>query len=93
MTVDERAGTTASISLLRGRNHSSKYKKVTYVLIGLLVVYAIARGVVGAAAKPFWFDELETLVIAGQPSVHGLARAVDSAFDAAPTFTWWSAQP
>ena len=36
--------------------------------MGLLVVYAVARGLRGAVERPFWFDELLTLTTAGQAS-------------------------
>ena len=54
--------------------------------MGFLMVYAVARGVVGATHRPFWFDELFTLTIANQPSLHDLWHAVTRGFDSAPPF-------
>jgi hypothetical protein len=59
-------------------------KKLIYTCMGFLVVYVIVRGIVGAAAKPLWFDELLTLAVAGQPNLHALWNAVSSGFDAQP---------
>jgi len=52
--------------------------------LGALVIYVIVRGVVGAATKPFWYDELLTLVIAGQPSLREMWSAVARGFDGMP---------
>ena len=57
---------------------------LAYVLMGFLFVYTIVRGVTGALAKPFWFDELLTLAIVSQPNLHDLWAAVSRGFDAQP---------
>jgi hypothetical protein len=59
-------------------------KRLIYWLLGILVIYVIARGVAGAAARPFWFDELCTLAIAGQPTLREMWHAVARGFDSAP---------
>jgi hypothetical protein len=59
-------------------------KRLIYGLLGLLVFYVIVRGVAGAAAKPFWFDELLSLAIAGQPTLREMWNAVARGFDSAP---------
>ncbi|HKI12202.1 MAG TPA: glycosyltransferase family 39 protein [Candidatus Acidoferrum sp.] len=59
-------------------------KRLIYGFLGLLVLYVIVRGVVGAAARPFWYDELLTLVIAGQPTVREMWNAVTRGLDAMP---------
>ncbi len=59
-------------------------KRVIYGLLGFLVLYVIVRGVVGAAARPFWFDELLTLAIAGQPTLREMWSAVARGFDSGP---------
>src|SRR5215813_9911785 len=56
-------------------------KKTASVFIALLVVYSLARGIVGAAFRPFWFDELLTLAIAGQPSLQQMRAAIARGFD------------
>jgi hypothetical protein len=66
---------------------AGQYFRASYVFIGLLVAYVIVRGVVGAVVKPFWFDELLTLAIAGQPSLQGMWHALTRGFDSqAPGF-------
>jgi len=44
--------------------------------MGLLIVYAAGRGLVGSAAKPFWCDELLTLAVASRPSLRDLWTAL-----------------
>jgi hypothetical protein len=50
--------------------------------IGLLVLYASVRGIVAALSKPFWYDEIFTLIMARQPTLgmmwSALRRGVDS---------------
>jgi Dolichyl-phosphate-mannose-protein mannosyltransferase len=50
--------------------------------IFLLVLYASLRGIVTALSKPFWYDEIFTLIMARQPTLgmmwSALRRGVDS---------------
>jgi hypothetical protein len=57
-------------------------KKLIYICMGFLIVYVVVRGIVGAASKALWFDELLTLAAAGQPNLHALWNAASSGFDA-----------
>jgi Dolichyl-phosphate-mannose-protein mannosyltransferase len=59
-------------------------KKTVSVLMMLLVAYSVVRGVAAAASRPLWFDELLTLTIAGQPSLHEMWAAISRGFDSAP---------
>ncbi len=53
----------------------------------LLVAYALFRGLVGAATRPFWFDEVCTWIVARQPSLPGIWNALAHAADGqAPGF-------
>ncbi len=52
--------------------------------MGLLVVYAIVRSVVAAATKPFWFDELITLILSSLPSMKDVWGALWRALDGQP---------
>jgi hypothetical protein len=63
---------------------SGRHKKAAYIFMGLLSVYVIVRGIAGARSRLFWFDELFTLTIASQPSLHDMWRAIRSGFDSAP---------
>ena len=85
MSADERPRIDRLLSALEGADPKQS-KKAAYVFIGLLVLYTIVRGIAGAAQKPFWFDELFTLTIANQPSLHDLWQAVTRGFDSAPPF-------
>ena len=58
--------------------------RIIYWLMGLLVVYVIIRGVVAAAMKPFWFDELLTLTISSLPSMKTVWGALVRALDGQP---------
>ena len=57
------------------------YSMVAYVFVGFLTFYVIVRGLVGAAAKPLWFDELLTLTVSGQPTIRRMWDAVARGFD------------
>lgn len=59
-------------------------KRLIYALLGLLVIYVIVRGVVGAAGRLFWYDEILTITIASQPSLRALWNALARGFDGTP---------
>jgi hypothetical protein len=56
--------------------------KIVYWVVGFLCIYAFIRSIAAAAIKPFFFDELITLVVAAQPNAtdiwKSLAQSVDS---------------
>jgi len=52
--------------------------------MGLLAAYSVVRGLMGAAARPLWFDELLTLTIASQPNLHDMWSAIMRGFDTQP---------
>jgi Dolichyl-phosphate-mannose-protein mannosyltransferase len=56
-------------------------KRATYSLTAFLVLYAIVRSLVGAAHKPFGFDEILTQIVSMQPSVRGIWDALRRAVD------------
>lgn len=63
------------------------YAKATYVFMGLLAVYVVARGLRGAAVRLFWYEELQTLMTAGQASWEGMWTVIRRGFDLQqPTF-------
>jgi uncharacterized membrane protein len=59
-------------------------KKLSYALLGLLLVYAVVRCTVAARAKLFWFDELLTLRVALQPNWHAIMEALRAPIDGQP---------
>ena len=85
MSADGMTRIDRLLSALEGADPKQS-KKAAYIFMGLLVMYTIVRGIAGAAHRPFWFDELFTLTIANQPSLHDLWHAVTRGFDSAPPF-------
>jgi len=71
-------------ALREGKVSDSQQKAVVYGFLGLLIIYVVIRGVVGALWRPLWYDELYTLTIASQANLHDWWRAVQSGFDSAP---------
>ncbi len=49
--------------------------------LAVLVVYAAVRGVVAAAARPFWCDEVCTWIMVHQPGMRGIWSALEHAVD------------
>ena len=50
----------------------------------LLLCYSSIRSILKASARPFWFDELLTSIVARQPSVSSLWRALTHCADGQP---------
>jgi hypothetical protein len=50
----------------------------------VLIIYVASAGVLRAASKPFWFDELCTLTVARQPTWAGIFDALQNAVDSQP---------
>jgi hypothetical protein len=58
--------------------------KAALIGLGLLIVYAALRGLLGAMSKAFWHDELCTWIMAHQPSLAALWKALQNAADGNP---------
>jgi hypothetical protein len=67
-----------------GPERGSGYQQAAYVFLGLLVAYAVVRGIRTATVRPFWFDEVYTLVIAQQPTLRDLWTVWKHGIDAEP---------
>jgi hypothetical protein len=52
--------------------------------LAALIAYSVIRSVIAAAAKPFWFDEICTWIIAHLNSAHEIWQALKSAADGQP---------
>jgi 4-amino-4-deoxy-L-arabinose transferase-like glycosyltransferase len=53
----------------------------------ILIAYAVVRNLVGAATRPFWYDEVCTWIVTRQPSLSAIWNALAHAADAqAPGF-------
>lgn len=50
----------------------------------LVVLYAVVRSLLDAMSRPFWYDELCTVVVARQPGVSAIWRAIEHAADGQP---------
>lgn len=59
-----------------------------WLLAGMMSLSLIARAV-SAAAKPFWFDELFTVILARLPSMDKVREVLDTGADAMPLFYYW----
>jgi hypothetical protein len=73
-----------AVGLLSGTEQGTGYQKTAYVLMALLVAYSVVRGIRTATVRPFWFDELYTLTIAGQPTLRDLWSVWKRGIDAVP---------
>jgi Dolichyl-phosphate-mannose-protein mannosyltransferase len=58
--------------------------KLCVWILGVLVAYTIARCVLAAASKPFWYDEIFTWVMAHMPTLSALWNALTRAADTNP---------
>lgn len=58
------------------------------ILAGLMGLSFVARAV-SAGAKPFWFDELFTVLMAGLPSMAKVREVLATGADAMPLFYYW----
>ena len=65
--------TTPAVRRCRGSHAEERWAQCG---IALLVVYATARAVVSSAARPLWFDEINTWIIAHQPSLAAIWTAL-----------------
>jgi hypothetical protein len=52
--------------------------------IWIVIAYTAVTNVVAAARRPFWYDELCTVIVAGQPTLGKLLYAYRQAEDSAP---------
>ena len=52
--------------------------------ISILIVYTVLRNVLAAAAKPLWYDELCTLIVARQPSLPAIWSVLKDHVDSQP---------
>ena len=59
-------------------------EKLATLGIWVLITYAAIRGLFAAASKPFWFDEVCTLIVARLSSASAIWRALERAADGQP---------
>ena len=56
--------------------------------VWVLILYTAVRSVMDAASKPFWFDELATVAVAGQADLASMWKAFDQAADSSTPLFW-----
>jgi hypothetical protein len=59
-------------------------KKLIYSLMGMLLIYAVARSLVAAAGKSFWFDELLTVIVTSQGTWSAIVKSLHAPLDGQP---------
>lgn len=59
-------------------------KTCVYSILIILVAYVVVRSLAGAAAKPFWYDELMTLTVSAQGTWRGIVAVQREALDSNP---------
>ena len=62
-----------SFSAAEQKNNTGKLAALG---IWILIAYAIVRSLVAAASKPFWYDEVFTVIVARQPSLSAIWRVL-----------------
>ena len=69
---------------LSAAGQKNNTEKLAVLGIWILIAYAIVRSLFAAASKPFWYDEVCTLIVARQPSVSAIWRALAQPADGQP---------
>jgi hypothetical protein len=59
-------------------------ERLLTIAVLFLLVYSVIRNILKAAIRPFWFDELCTWILARQPNISALWRALTRAADGNP---------
>ena len=59
-------------------------EKLAALGIWILIAYAIVRSLFAAASKPFWYDEVSTIILARQRTISAIWRALAHAADGQP---------
>jgi len=62
----------------------SRRDRVAPAVLGGLIVYSVVRGIFGMMAKPFWFDELSTLIIVRHPRSDSILGCLRTGTDGQP---------
>ncbi|MGA8075369.1 MAG: hypothetical protein WB995_17980 [Candidatus Acidiferrales bacterium] len=61
--------------------HDLNIDKFAVRVLIVFIAYAALRSIVGAATRPFWYDEVCTIIVARQPSISGIWNALAHAAD------------
>lgn len=79
--MQERDFTNGALSKFRDAFSGPNSEKLAIGGLTLLIAYAAIRSVVAAAAKPLWYDEICTRIVALQPNVRAIADALNRGAD------------
>ncbi len=69
---------------LPAADRKSASEKLALAALWILVTYAIIRSLFAAASKPFWYDEVSTVIVARQPSISAIWKALARPADGQP---------
>jgi hypothetical protein len=81
---EERPASETSAANAPAVSPKSREEFLATVGLAALIAYSIVRSVIAAAAKPFWFDEICTWIIAHLSSAHAIWQALKNAADGQP---------
>lgn len=62
----------------------AKSERIISSAMWIVIGYAVLKSVFAAAHKAFWYDELCTVAVSGQPNLHALWTALLAAKDSSP---------
>lgn len=62
----------------------NRHEKVAVIDIGIVVIYAIVQNLRDAESKPFWLDELLTMIVPREPSVSAIWKTLAGVKDGRP---------
>jgi hypothetical protein len=63
--------------------------KASFVIVAVLLSLVLAAGIAGAALKPFWYDELFTVLVAQISPVSRISKALAECADSMPVTYYW----
>jgi len=73
-----------SVSSVAAAGKKNTSESLAAVGVSVLIAYASVRSFFAAASKPFWYDELLTVILTGQSSLSAVWRALSQAVDGQP---------
>src|ERR1700689_3477697 len=81
---EERPASETSAASAPAVSQKSRGEILAKAGLAALIAYSVVRSVIAAAAKPFWFDEICTWIIAHLSGPHEIWQALEKAADGQP---------
>jgi 4-amino-4-deoxy-L-arabinose transferase-like glycosyltransferase len=81
---EERPASETSAANASAVSEKSRDEILARAGLAALIAYSVVRSVIAAAAKPFWFDEICTWIIAHLSGPHEIWQALEKAADGQP---------